>query len=727
LTQNQIRAGLLDLLREIEQQDLRPEIKAEVENAVSIVNSKNVVAGSNISAGGSVVIGDKNETHHHYGDRKIPRALTPNPFQPEVFIGREDDLQAIYDQLFTPGGNLLLLVNGDGGVGKTTLASKYYHRYQADYAHYAWVLSEKNMAAALLLLAVPLGLQFGERMPTAERLQMLLAALAALDRPCLLVIDNANEPEDLEAHYLHLRCCGNFHLLLTSRITEFGQAGRYRIEGLPEGEALELFRKYCPKLQPGEEAIFKQIRTAVGGNTLVMELLAKNLALFNRLKTRYTLADLLADLQKKGLLHLSQSQAVPTDYQSRGGAMRREKPEDIIAAMYDLSGLPPEAVALLSVFAVLPAESIGSAMLETLLPGTADLDDRLLDLAQNGWIDMKEVRSGGEQSPPPDADLTYFKCSPVVQEITKEKNKGRLLEDCRRLVDALNKELDVEVIHLDNYQHSTQFARYAEAVVEALNRNDYDLAILCQNIGNFHIATGELGNAMSAYQKMADIQSALIFENPDNPDYKNGLAISYSKLGETHTALGDLTAALRHFEEFAKLMEELYAAYPQNVSYKNGLAVSYSKLGDTHTELGDLTAALRHFEKDIELSKELYAAYPQNVSFKNGLAISYSQLGETHTALGDLTAALRHFEERSRLGKELYAAYPQNVSFKNGLAISYSQLGRFYRDKKNDRAKARLYFEQCQALWQELAKDYPGFVEFQRNLNWVQNALAGLE
>jgi len=65
LTQNQIRAGLLDLLREIENSvggtSSHPDTKTlreEMEHAISIVNSKNVVAG-NISAGGNVEIGDR--------------------------------------------------------------------------------------------------------------------------------------------------------------------------------------------------------------------------------------------------------------------------------------------------------------------------------------------------------------------------------------------------------------------------------------------------------------------------------------------------------------------------------------------------------------------------------------------------------------------------------------------------------------------------------------------
>lgn len=62
LSKNQIRAGILDLLDEIEIQEAAvSEIKKEVEIAISIVNSKNVVTGK-IEAVGDIHIGDKNTT-----------------------------------------------------------------------------------------------------------------------------------------------------------------------------------------------------------------------------------------------------------------------------------------------------------------------------------------------------------------------------------------------------------------------------------------------------------------------------------------------------------------------------------------------------------------------------------------------------------------------------------------------------------------------------------------
>ncbi|MBK8704146.1 MAG: hypothetical protein IPN33_11375 [Saprospiraceae bacterium] len=74
LEQNRIRQGVLELLWKLNNKALpscfrrsarrrgrsaRPELRAEFERAVFIVNSKNVVVGSTISAGGDVHIGDR--------------------------------------------------------------------------------------------------------------------------------------------------------------------------------------------------------------------------------------------------------------------------------------------------------------------------------------------------------------------------------------------------------------------------------------------------------------------------------------------------------------------------------------------------------------------------------------------------------------------------------------------------------------------------------------------
>jgi len=104
------------------------------------MENKNTVTGNtfgDISRG--VRIGD--EIHYHYGDRKIKRLLTQSPFQAPIFLGRDKDLESVHERLFG-GENFLMLVNGQGGIGKTTFASKYWAKYELEYSLWRFCLSK---------------------------------------------------------------------------------------------------------------------------------------------------------------------------------------------------------------------------------------------------------------------------------------------------------------------------------------------------------------------------------------------------------------------------------------------------------------------------------------------------------------------------------------------------------------------------------------------------------
>ena len=679
LTQNQIRHALLELLDEIgKQQAQKPALGEELDRAVAIVHSKNVVAGSTISAGGSVHIGDKQVTQHAekiynierienatfitYPDgRKIPRLLTNRPSPPDYFIGRGKDLQAIAEQIQNDT-HPLVLVNGEGGIGKTTLAAEYWRRHEAGYKHLAWMFAEQGIGSALLGLAPSLGLQFDPTDKETVQIDKILLAIANLDKPCLLVFDNANEAADLKKHYQRLRSLTNCHILLTSRASKVGEMKTYAIQPLTEAQGIELFRHHYPELTDAELPLLRAILKAVGYNTLVTELLAKNLTVLNKIRRQYTLENLLHDLQGKGLLALK-NREVETTYHS--DELRSATPAEIIAAMYDLGNLTEDERYLLSNLAVLPADYIPFKDLDSLLGmDTEHLENALDSLQEKGWLDFNAAEK-------------TFKTSPVIQEVTKDQNAHRLLTDCRALVDTLAEGLNEDNRHTDNYRQAAVFARLGRSVIHAIPTPDYDVATLCQNIGNYHRDTGNLSLAMQAYQKMQDIFVALRNAEPDNVDFKDGLAISYERLGSTHSALGKLTEAMRLFKQYNQLSKELHASFPDNVSFKNGLAISYSKLGYTHSALGNLNEALRLFEQYNQLEKELHASFPDNVSFKNGLAISYYKLGEVNNT-------------------------------------------------KGDKAKAKIHFQQAEALWQELVRDAPGIVQFQRFLQQVRRDLAGI-
>jgi len=631
---------------------------------------------------------------------KIPRFLTQKPFYTDFFIGRDPDLAAI-EADYQENNHLLVLVNGEGGMGKTTLAAQYWFRHEARYKHLAWVFADSGIGNALLSLAANLGVQFSPQDDEKAQMTLITQRLNNLETPCLLVFDNANNAADLEHHFGTLRRLSNCHVLLTSRVTALADVPVHRVLPLNINFAVDVFKKHYPKHAESDAPLLNNLLHAVGFNTLVIELLAKNLAVFNKYKTQYSLQSLVHDLQEKGLFAV-QGKAVQTLYQA--DTLRTETPDAILVAMYDVSALSDMERYLLNNFAVLPAENIPyTVFLELLKPDPADaFDDPLSRLQQKGWIDFYDA-------------TTDFKISPVIQHIAKLKNKEALLNDCKTLMDTLVHKLQRDIIHEDNYKMSAVFAHYAETVITAFDTPLYHAALLCERMGTYYTAIGNLDRAKVCYEKYQKIAEQLLEKEPKSETFKNCLATAVCWLGITYSSLGDLYKALEFFEDYNRLERELYADYPNNVAFKNGLAISYEKLGETHTTLGNLDTALGFFEKETVLFEELYATYPNNVSFKNGLAIAYEKLGSTHTALGNLDKALGFFEERNRLGKDLYADYPNNVSFKNGLAISYSKLGETHTALGN-LDKALGFFEEDIKLSKELYADYPNNVSFKNGL-----------
>ncbi|ASF45270.1 tetratricopeptide repeat protein [Methylovulum psychrotolerans] len=655
---------------------------------------------------------EKSEIHYH-NSPPIPRHLTTTPFIPDVFEGREEDLTAIRAKLEV-SKQPLLLVNGQGGIGKTSLAAKYWQIYQSHYAHTAWLYAPSRLDDALLMLALPLQVGFPDAMPTAQRLEVLQAAVANLTAPCLLIIDNANNAEELGRHWGFLHACTNCHILLTSRLS-FNGADRYPIKALPEAVALRVFNSHYPQHSSEDDGLFASIYQAVGGNTLVLELLAKNLAAVNTNKVFYPLSQLLADLQQRGLLQLSKTKTVNVMGKGVLPVLQAANPTAIIAALYDeLEQITPLSAAeqrLLSNLAVLPAENWAYGDLaDLLLPPEADeeiFSDTLSGLAARGWLE-NSTQYG----------VSHYKTSPVVQEITRHKNAEHLSGYCAglvaKLIDKLAHEADSGHLLNASYAAAAAYCRHAETVTAGLP-GDHKLAVLHGHIGRYHLTTGNPDKALRAFTDEHTVMAALHQREPDNSDVKYDLAVACQYLGNTRTTLGDLQQALRWYEDNHRLARELHAAAPGHLDFKNGLAVACQHLGITHTTLGDLQQALRWYQDYHHLEQELHAAAPSHLGFKNGLAVACQHLGNTHATLGDLQQALRWYQDYHRLEQELHTAAPSHLDFKNQLAVACQKLGNTHTTL-GDLGQALRWYEDYHRLAQELHAAAPGHLGFKNGL-----------
>ncbi len=650
-----------------------------------------------------------------WGNWKLPpkliykKHLLDIPFIPEVFIGREENLEELHDKLFNPNeDNMLLLVNGQGGIGKTTLASKYYQDYQNKYTYLAWALAEPSIAEAVLRLAAPLEVDFpNEMVETKERLNLLITKMANLDKPCLLVLDNANDIEDLEKYYLLLRKCTNFHLLLTSRINEYAQANTYKVNSLSKKNALKLFRRYFPQHKEEENILFENIYDAIDGNTLVIEIFAKNLQTWIQTrKTAYTLKNLYQDINNKGLLQVQSKTEVLVAWQTKGTALNKDKPERLLEAMHDLGELTEEEKYLLSNFAVLPPENIPFEILEELInPASLELETTLDKLKQKGWLDHNQ-------------ETDSYKISPVVQEITKHKNQDRLFADCEKMIRFLVDELhpvENTNYHKENYRYTNLHAHYTESILHCLNYNQYNLAILCERMGIYNKFIGNLIVALEYFEKCKNLSEKLLKLEPENLKYKHELAVSFQFLGHIQIELGNLPQALIFFQNQNRLVEELHEVCPSDANYRYSLAISYQSLGDIKRSFGDLSDALIFFEKMNQCFQELCEIYKDDRKFQLGLATSYSYLGDIHFKLGKLLDALNSFETGMKLSQTLYKYDSNNTEFKKSLGIFHQFLGRTYL-QLNRLQDALKSFEEYNRLTKELFESHPHNISFKQNL-----------
>jgi tetratricopeptide (TPR) repeat protein len=140
-------------------------------------------------------------------------AYRPNP----NFTGRFEAMESLQKAL--RGGNAAVTaVAGMGGVGKTTLAAEYCHRFGGRYGGVWWVRADQEpvMLADLQTLGQRLGVVEGKNTEVDAR--ATLDHLASRTEPWLLVYDNAPNP-DAVTKWLPT---GAVRCLITSRFTEFG-------------------------------------------------------------------------------------------------------------------------------------------------------------------------------------------------------------------------------------------------------------------------------------------------------------------------------------------------------------------------------------------------------------------------------------------------------------------------------------------------------------------------
>ena len=235
---------------------------------------KNVIEGG--AKADKISIGDNITNYNDYSKKtEATKELTARipKTPPDKIIGRENELEDLKRRLFD--NKQVVLVNGLGGIGKTTLAQVYTAKYWDEYAHVAWIsqISENIVSDFVETegLLQSLNIEGGGKEPKNIFFEILNNLKGLEEGPNLLIIDNADTA--LSEWHDYLPNQPHWHILITSR-EQIRHFDLKDLGFLSKDEAVSLFHHYYSREKINEEEI-KELVTGVDLHTLTIEILAK--------------------------------------------------------------------------------------------------------------------------------------------------------------------------------------------------------------------------------------------------------------------------------------------------------------------------------------------------------------------------------------------------------------------------------------------------------------------
>jgi tetratricopeptide (TPR) repeat protein len=556
-------------------------------------------------------------------------------------LGRKAALEELHAAL--QGQSMLTLVNGMGGIGKSTLASFYanFPKYRAAYSHCYWVavsdLTGEIEDALISAFAAALELY---HKPKEAQLQKIEAYLSGLQGQTLLILDNANDKEKVRTALAFLRKCKT-KVLFTSRANMTNIPSQALAKLLAE-DAFTLFTHYFPAAAAMPET--PQLLKNIDYHTLLTEFMAKSLAHNPVL----SLQDLVEITQQQNftdeLLAYTQFTSYHTHTHENPDA--EIQPAEYLLQIFPIQNLNEQEQQILRYFAILPTEWIGMEMLLQLFAADKEKTTRL----QLGQVLQSLHEKGWLQKSPTNA----FACHILLQHLLRQQLQPNA-ENCELLLKNLK-----AAIRFDGYTNLLMLAPYlplVAAVLSWIKEETQLIANIYNNSAAIYRAIGNYAQALSY-----DLENVRINEKilaADDTD----LATAYNNIGETYKYLGDYQKSLEYGLKDLAICEKVLSAEHPN------LATSYNNIGLTYQYLGDFQKSLEYGLKALSIrEKVLSAEHPS-------LATSYNNIANTYQYLGDYQKALEYgLKSLVIREKVLSAEHPDLANSYNNIAITYYYL-----------------------------------------------------
>jgi len=300
-----------------------------------------------------------------------PKKLTVIPNKPTM-IGRQEDLKNVKN-LFEKEKKKIV-VQGLGGLGKTTFAKAFLHQYEKEYKYIIYLegIGNKSLAETFTKNKVLL-----DNVQVAD-FELIQNKLQNISGKKLLIIDDI--PENWNMNELQLNA---WDILLTSRnqITGFEM---YALPNISNKEALELFKNHYSREEKLSLKELKPFFSTIQNHPLTIEIFAKTLE--NHISE--TFQNFYKKFEAEGIiLQNTPDIEVGENYSKIQGKTTIEK---TLKFLFDVSNLNENELWLLKQFLVLPKMLISFKELEVLYKiddyENTDWSNLIYNLSRKGWL-----------------------------------------------------------------------------------------------------------------------------------------------------------------------------------------------------------------------------------------------------------------------------------------------------------------------------------------------------
>ena len=529
------------------------------------------------SGSGDNVAGDKNV---YQAPHTIPKSLTPKSGMKEGFVGRMKEIEEITQRL--QSSSSLLLLNGIGGIGKTSLAAYYLATHKERYNYYGFIEVSGGVQEAFVS-ALAGSLQLDSHDIEAS-FNEALTKLHALEGKKLLVIDDMRSSESLEM--LHSLGSSGYDLLFTSR-QKLPKVELYRLSTLNPQDAQKLFLKHY---DTNELNKVDRILEYLDYHTLFIELVAKTIE-----TQGYSLDTIIEQFHSGKLAKIEY-----IDEESGEEATINHN----LSQLFTLQGLRPEYIKLLQKIATLPSIEIDE---EGLCNVTETTKGKLNFLASRGWLIEGENNYKLHQII---KEFILTNHTPKIETIEPQIEYFYIIIRKSSASDTLNEKL----YFLPYYQSIA-------SIFTTLNHQDKISSEFTDRLGMLLDSMGEYDRALVYFQEALRIAKAI--------GDKRGEGTTLNNISQIYDAQGDYTTALEYLKQSLEIR--------QAIGNRLGEGTTLNNIGQIYQARGDYTTALEYLKQSLKIQ--------QAIGDRSGEGVTLNNISQIYDAQGDTTTALEYLKQ----------------------------------------------------------------------------------